>query len=801
MGLFSSKKKTYVSSVTYPMGEDDEDRTDFLQYTVLNATLQGRPVGESITQGYLRGQGMSLRNAFRYARDEYAGGVPYSATRFFESPDRTALTAVLQPRHPGSTIQYLTTVVGTADYEWFAEQYLTREFGYDRTLKEFVSPPKGVDADAAVAYDMEKSGLIRILLMNADGATQVIEFRPTGYTPFATFVHCCYQAVRTFIQDDSTTTRPAEPNEVDSVSVQLTIVDLVGERQERTVRTEIDVEAGVATVRVKKTVRVISRPQYFLYQLGLGTYPTLDAWRQDEDLVAPFYPAIPIRIDNQDWASDAKREQPLYKTGKKLLKKVGVDLDKVADDVNANKDIGEIDFCFVTFGVALNTKSQEGKRYVFRFLDMLRNLGTTAGSGSTGGTPGSGGTTTETQQTATKAEWTAWASAFTAGQTTEAPKVNTLEVYARKNRNQNHDIKLQWDYIDTQLKSGQVFPGAKPGDVDISMSGTRTEFNFRVEMVIDSSKLYARRQIDEDTYVELEVSGLVHENFVYAGKSVSVTAYEAFHDRDEEGFILPLSQEIVRQTPLVELTNLSYQCTHLVFNCYRVVKQKWYQTGLFKILLVVIAVVLMIFFPPAGITMMASYIGAAIGVSLLIAKLIAIGITMLASMLLSRLLTPVFIKVFGEQWGAILAVIATALIMGGVSSSLSGTGFINGLSSTASGLTSLTAANLINGSMALLNAYGISTQAKLMALQKEMAGLQTEFDAQMEEIERLTKANLDTNMDLIDIEGFTQATRLQFEASDVFLGRTLMTGGDIAEITNGLITDFAEFGLRLPTTG
>ena len=120
MGLFSSKKKTYVSSVTYPMGEDGEKRVDYLKYTVLNAVMQGRNVGESITQGYLRGQGISLRNAFTYARDKYKDGVPVSAARYYDQPDMDVLGSIIKAQHPGSTLNFLTTVVGSAQFEWYA---------------------------------------------------------------------------------------------------------------------------------------------------------------------------------------------------------------------------------------------------------------------------------------------------------------------------------------------------------------------------------------------------------------------------------------------------------------------------------------------------------------------------------------------------------------------------------------------------------------------------------------------------------------------------------------------------------
>ena len=93
MGLFSGKKKIYVSSVVYPLGEDEgPKKRDFLKYTVLNAQMQGQPIADSITQGYLKGQGMALRNCFQYAREKYTEGVPVSSAKYLEDNPEVART-------------------------------------------------------------------------------------------------------------------------------------------------------------------------------------------------------------------------------------------------------------------------------------------------------------------------------------------------------------------------------------------------------------------------------------------------------------------------------------------------------------------------------------------------------------------------------------------------------------------------------------------------------------------------------------------------------------------------------------
>lgn len=773
MGLFSSKKKIYVSSVVYPLGEDEgPKKRDFLKYTVLNARMQGQPIADSITQGYLKGQGMALRNCFQYAREKYTEGVPVSSAKYLEEPNQDELIAVLSPLMPGWTIKVLTLITGTADHEWWAEQYLAQEFGYDRTEQRFERPPSGVDADAAIAYDLEPNGTIRILLMSAGGAIKVIDFRPgNGYKAMENFVHCVYRGVQMFDSGTVTEVRPKNPGEMDSVSVDITEVVRAGETQTTTIRTTVDVDktGPNATVKTSKLVEVVTRPQYFLYRLGAGTYPVIDAWVSGGDLVSPYYPAIPLRRDNKDMRRAELKNTELYKTSQKLLKRLGFEINDLAKNLNSNAGVKDVDYAYVVFGVSLNTKSQEGRRYLFKFFQYLRGI---------------------TSPGTTKSSFAGWASRFNSGKTNSPPQINMIEIYSAKDRANNYDVKIQWDYIDTQIKSGVIFEGAGIGDCDVQIGGTRTEFSFlHLNVKLDNSKLYARRQLDADTYEELEIAGLVYDNYIYKGKSVNVSAWDMFSDPDEQGFIVPLNQQIVRQMGLRDVTDLSYQCCHMVLNCYKVVKKKWYQSGIFKVMLMVVAIVVTVFFPPAGVAAMATMIATAIGVSILIATIIAAVIYMLAAMIIMNIIMKVSTKVFGDTWGAVIAVIA--MFVAGNWNSLS---TIN--------TQSLTAVQVLNATTAVLQAYGNYVQQKTLDIYKDIGKLQADYEKKFNELEEMTEKMLGTNTDLLDIQGMTDATyQMRFERMDTFLTRTLITGNDVCDITLDQIGGFVDLGLQLPTIG
>lgn len=776
MGLFSSTKKTYVASITYPLGEDDDGRVDYLKYTVLNATIQHRDVGEAISQGYLRGQGIALKSAFRYARDFYADGVPKSESVFVASPDTIAIAAVISSLNQNADIEFVLTMVGTADYVWWAERYLAQNFGYDRVLERFMQPPTGVLENATVAYDLEPNGLIRILLQNPGGGTAtVIDYRPEGLKAMGNYVHAAFRTVRTFNEGDVTTTRPANPDEVSNTSSSTATVDRVGETQTTTTTIAVTVSAGTATVVTSKRVVVKSRPKYFIYEIGSGTHPDLDSLIGIEDLTAPYYPSVPLRVNNKDVTTDEYQEKPLYKTSKKLLRKVGVDIDEVVKQVNTNPSRADIDFAFVAFGVRLKTESQEGKRYIHRYLQHLRTI-----------------------SPVTLDQYNAWQTDFNGrlvGSPVKAPPMNVVQIYSEKDRATNHDIKLQWNFIDTQLKSGTIAPDAKIGDVALSAPGANTVHALGVDIVLDVSLFVSKRQVTVDTYEEITIGGWVHENYIYKGKAVTTTAYEGFKDENEDGFLVPLHAGIIAATPMRELTDLSYQCMHMVFNCYQIVKQKWYTKTWFKVVIVIIAILIIVFTWGTGTPVAAQMIAGVLiglGIPLSAAIFLAATIYVLGMMILMNILTKVTTKLFGEEWGAVIAAVVAFVAMNyaDIAAAVS-----NGFS------TIISAQSLLQATVFVANAYGAYTQGQMSKVQKEALGLQTEYDKQMQEIEDLTKQNLGTNLDMIDIQGYTQASWLNiYENLDTFLSRTLLTGSDICAITAGLIDNFTEVGLRLPNT-
>lgn len=116
-----------------------------------------------------------------------------------------------------------------------------------------------------------------------------------------------------------------------------------------------------------------SREYIFIYEVGEGTYPTLDNPVDEININSTelkALPAIPLRINNVNFSSFAgdKPQQIID-----LCDKVGLDpqaiLDAILNDPGAQP--GDIDHVYVNFGVRMWDDSQTGMTYLFHMFENL----------------------------------------------------------------------------------------------------------------------------------------------------------------------------------------------------------------------------------------------------------------------------------------------------------------------------------------------------------------------------------------------------------------------------------------------
>jgi hypothetical protein len=550
-------------------------------------------------------------------------------------------------------------------------------------------------------------------------------------------------------------------------------------------------------------VREYSPMKVLIYRLGSGN-AGLDSLVNETHDFGEFFPFLPFRVANTFLSESF--DPPVYQQVKKAYKKAtGARLTKLIDDLSHNPNLGDIDNAYVVFGVSLNVQEMACRRYIYKFFENLQ-------ASQIGGPDAFNHfLTAQSAQATYMAAWQAWRLRHMSGAggdlTTDpepvrpvfpTPQINAIGIRGSSALDMQYDITIQWSYITNGVGSGLGRPGAKKDDVWIDYLGqdvVARQIYANAVFGDEDDEYYKKMRIYwqlETGYTYLDVVGAVHNNFVYQGKHVECEVDDALADVDESKFIIPLHYETWRQTHLVNSSQMATACVFVVFNCYKVVKQKWWQTSIFRILLVVvIAIVSVVFTGGAGIGLLGAHmsVGAALGFSGMTAAIVGSVANALAALVLTTLLDKLTSKlgIIGQILGAVLP-----MLIGSIAGAFQ------------SGSLALNFGNLlrVDNLLALTSAVGkglvAMENAETMAIGQEMQDYAKKAQAETKKIQQAYFEKFGYGAGQIDPFMLVDSTGPNGESSDTFLTRTLMTGSEIAEMSRELLYDFPRFSLKLP---
>lgn len=791
MGLLGGKK-TYVTSVVYNLAGDINDRPNYLKSLIIRDNIyETGDKAKSIKDGYVYGPGIKLRSFGRWSQGDYADvmGASYGTLPGANSFDVSDLTEQIAIIIGDDQLTVQKADLDFANPDWWADQWMLENH------------PDLIETDYQSDFD-EGTGEMVILL--ADNTT-TYRFVPVDYDPQTRYIYAVFNTYELVHH-------PLVPGDPD------------------------------ADPPVPDTPAydewVYGPMQIFLYKIGSGN-TVLDNMVAPDSDGAWFFPVIPLRIDNKfvgpdkdqwdisdlgedatqeeiDDAFEAKQEQypeedlpinfpDIYPMAKKALKKsIGAKYKDVIDGIAKNVSLKDIDYAYAVFGACINSKEEAAQLYLWRFFDRLAD---------TQGTYDPALWDLQIQIYKDKmAIWKAWLDGGGVGSEPEKPTFPALltqwiRIYAEGSASLNYDVIINWNGMARASGTGMRAPSGKVEavwwEVGADLEYEEILYYGSTETTVPRSREQVTifYQVDETHWESITIWDLLHRNMIYNGKAVEIGAKQAILGLDddgnvqpyeESGFIVPLNYDIFRDMPLVKSTQMATASCYLVLNCYKVVKKKWYQTFIFQVFLIVVIIAISFVFPPFGASS-GGILGsnAAVGMTLGLtgAAAIVIGgiVNAIAAMVVAKLVGVVSAEVFGAKWGAIIGAIAAFAAMS-VGSSLANGG---SLSASLSQLGS--AQNLL----ALTNSVGQGVQgyigATIEEMQNKLTKLQSEANEKQAGIDDLYAANIGSDRAYLDPYGAISHQPYLAESSDLFLSRTLMTGSDIADFTNSLITNFAEW--------
>lgn len=549
-----------------------------------------------------------------------------------------------------------------------------------------------------------------------------------------------------------------------------------------------------------------SDAKLFIYKIGDGI-AELDELGNNVKMVDGYFPMIPVRTDNVMVDAEPHLTE-IFPQAEKAWKRAtgGKRLTDLIDQVADNEDLEDIDYSFLIWGVSLNTLSREGKLYIYKFFDMMKNEQV---QGSAEFDQYVEDAIAYSEHLDEQYNWLNPGAGPQSGPPEPAPEkpvinsppLTTIHTQGQHPRTEHYNFKLNFNSITETIVAGKWKPDAKRNDVQLvkrpSIEAPDGYRQFWMNPPKKMMKTYSVFDIywqeNEDQHRILTVVGAYHENTVYKNKSVIITAEEALDDDEDSGFVVPLHMGTLRAMPIVWANQLALESILIIFNCYKIVKKKWYETFLGSLLIGLITMGIGAVFSGgasimggAGILGSNAAVGSMFGLSGVAGALAGAAINSIVMTTIMTVIQKVAVKLgpLGAIFSALAGIALGALAMANVT----GQSFSLDVF--------LRADNLLKLTNATINAYSLHVQEQTQDIYGQMADLQSDYNKQKREIDQL----------MYELTGFasgfdpmilTEIHQNQGESRDAFNQRTLMTGSDIAELTHRLIDSFASTSIDL----
>ena len=600
MGVFSSKKKTYVGTSVSRLMEDDA-LPDSRYSGAVSSLFQDTDLVPTVQDELMAGLAFRADRMYSYSStSKYLPGNP-SGEYLTNGIGEHELIAVLE-KLEGAPVLLDYHQCDCPNLQHIAWVKLVRDHGYNPLTNkiEHLRAEKGTDVflhDLRIVVPAAEYELYSPAALQQWGINP--KLGPSPSRPLSVDL----AALRTFSPVEKSATATQDFVRVEYAWTSPETKQVVIESFNITV-SEYDDEADYFQVRY------ICRdtPKYWIYQAGSGVYPELDALLETPPKEGGnFYPFIHFRKKKTSIAEDSE----LYACSKKMAKRLGFDYDSLLDAIHENPDVKDVQQAYLGMMVPANTENPLELRYLFDFFDR----------------------------------------ALADGDSIHLPEEDAKPFFSRsveallaKKNRKAIVIKDKYMTITFSTAGALKYLGiGKIGDVG--------SYTLSYEKISKYTKIHSyRRQVTENVFEEISILNL-EMRYQEEGKHWVVG------DAEEDILLVPLDRSIVKTYSVPDQELLIARSLNLVCNSLVVVKVRWYQRNGFKWVMRVVAVVILIYsFGTAYQLSAALFAPANIVVQILVAAVIQVVVSIVVSYAFKFVS-----KELGQDAALLLAVIAAAV--------------------------------------------------------------------------------------------------------------------------------------------
>lgn len=747
MGFFGGTT-IEVSSSAYNLAGDEATRPNFMLTSVTTAALSDSDtsITDQLQSDYLNGPSIKIRQFANWCDTSgYTTFMGMASTQLsLPGTIDSSVIAGQIPAPAGSNTQVNTTIIGVADYTYWVDQYV------------LANDP----AQAGTAYTSTIDDSTNIATITfVDNST--VSFTLSNFNPGAQYLYVLY----TFVNN---------------------------------------------------TTNVSGSILAFIYEQLSGN-TVLDGFFAATSSAGSFIPYIPVRGQAQ-FLSPTYHDDVYLQASAAYNRVTGKQFDDFVTMISSSSSLAQIDYAYVVFGVSLNVQENACKRYIYEFFDQIL-VGQSLNNGAFNDFIAQW-TAADTSMQAYKAYLTTQyndsiavppiVDTATPPTIIPYPAIPNYRIEIRSSNTTviNYDVVLTWSGVFENTLTGLGQPGANVGDlwfgsaVNEGLSqtvylGTPTGMPPQFSTTAyNQPGIQLFWQVTANSYKILTIYGLTYTNFIYKGHGAVIKAADALSDSSESGFIIPLHTGVFKSLPITISTQMSTACIFVVFNTIQKVTTPFYETGFFKIVFIIAIIAISVAtggLADAGLLGASAMIGASLGFTGIAATIVGTIANTIAAMLLIQVIQIGATALLGPQLGALIGAIAGYLALQ-IGTSLVNTG---GLSSVFNSF--LRVDKLIGLTDALGKGFSTYVGEETNQIASNTQKLETNTATQSQDITNQYESVIGQTssfdpLSLVDVSviDVTPTIQIPSSSSQDFLSRTLMTGSDICDLSNSMITNFAE---------
>lgn len=730
MGLFSNKKETIVNTTVQRVFEDTQI-PDSIKTGVIKSILAEGELSDFMMEELASSLGVRTARGYLWAKNNnYSFGIPTAQVASVVQAKNIVLSTIASEINQAITTDYYKFgPMNTIHYGW---TWLMLNAGYNPQTNELTaqSSVHGFPCyltNMVATYPQADFDFMQVT-QDFEMLAQWGPAPSSGFTPTNPFNYL--GGIGQYASQSQYVVSPTATE--DSVTITYEYKNAAGVivRNSLVVYLAAELEDDYHQVRYRRADGVYG---FWSYREGAGLYPDIDgAYAMDFNDLGTYLPWCYFRLAGER----IKDSDPTgYTQATKWAKYLGVTYDTIDDGVHEDPDVDDVEQALMLFGVLPSAQSQAELTYLFEYFNILHF------------------------NSLSQAQLADNLSEKFGVYSNSASQLQVIQDRVFK-------MTFQFSGITKKRVPGKIAAVGKfTGTYEQLMPGGTGQ-------QLQSAYVY-RKQVMDSMYEEVAVFGLKVNYQITSKKGFSANG-------DDPELLIPVDRTLLSSLSMRNKEQLLARSLHMVVNTKVTIKSPWYASTIFRVVLIIIAVVITIL--SAGTAWASIVAAASIGY-------VALAITVLTIILSSIAIsyaTKLFVKEFGPKVGFIAAVAAMAY------GAYSGAG-MTGSSTWAESMVAV-GNNLASSAAAAQDDMLKDINQEIIDFQEYAKG---QFDSMEEQREQL---GLKTEFSGLSGLDFVTLSPMQVwgETPNDLYARTVHSG-NIGAASFDVASGYANFMLQLPT--